>query len=77
MTDLDDLAARVERLEALVLAADSWVPAAVAAQRLGIPRTTLVGWLVAGQAPGRKIGHRWQVEPAWFAAQLVQRGARP
>lgn len=75
VADLAGLTDRVERLEALLLS-DSWVPAAIAARRLGIPRTTLVGWLAAGSAPGRKIGHRWQVEPSWFAAQLVARGVR-
>lgn len=68
-----DLAERVARLEAIILGSDRGVPTAVAAERLGVHRNTLINWIHTGAAPARKWAGAWEVNPQWLATQLALR----
>lgn len=80
--DADDVAARLARLEALVSRMDAllfgterWMPVSVAAERLGVSRTTVYSWLARGHdIPARRFnGTTWEIDPAWVAAQAATR----
>lgn len=67
-----DLAARVARLEAILIPPDDrGVPLKVAAERLGVHRNTVQRWIAEGRVPAVRWRNRWEVDPTWLASQAV------
>lgn len=63
---------RVRRLEALMFGRDQWVPIGRAAAMLGVSRHTIHSWIRRGvPIDARQFRGRWEISPAWIAAQLI------
>lgn len=71
--DVAALAARVERLEALLFAADRWVSVGDTAKRLGVHRSTVHAWIKAGTVPVRRWRGRCEIDPTWVATEAARR----
>lgn len=81
--DVADLAARLERVEAVLrlvepfLCLDDdgrWLPIREVHRRLGIPVSTLRTAAAEGRIPAQRVRDRWEISPEWVAAQAIQRG---
>lgn len=75
--DVAALLARIERLEALLLADDRWLSVGDAAGRLGVHRSTVHDWIKRGQAPARRWRGRLELDPQWVATTAAARRTQP
>lgn len=79
--DVADLVARIERLEAIVRLvepiigdhADRWLTVRETSVRLGMPATTLRGWIAAGRVPAQRVRGVWEIAPEWVAAKVLEK----
>lgn len=69
VTDGDDLAARVARIEAVLFGVERWLGVGEAADRLGVSRWAIHRAIKSGEAPARKHRERWEIDPVWVATQ--------
>lgn len=67
------LAARVERLEALLFAAERWVSVGETARLLGVHRSTVHRMISTGQVPVRRWRGRCEIDPTWVATEAASR----
>jgi len=69
------LASLERRLAALeqILLRQRWLPVSTVADRLGVSSQAVRGWIHAGRCPARQWRGRYEIDPAWLAAELAHR----